>query len=183
MGDLVGFQGYLNTTTPFTLKEHEAAWKTDRQYFDFKINNAYNDTCEYPRFWLETGFRVPVDTVDPFGNSFKGCFDSEFDQYGDTEAFGVFPDWQRQLSKFASVQDRLREWRPDVRAKIKHHACITLSMLDFDGIRLDKATQITVDALGDWSSSMRECAAALGKNNFFIPGEITGGNTFGAIYL
>lgn len=31
-------------------------------------------------------------------------------QYGDTEAFGNFADWQRELSKFASVQDRLREW-------------------------------------------------------------------------
>jgi hypothetical protein len=30
------------------------------------------------------------------------------------EAFGVHPDWQRQLSKFSSVQDRLRDWDPAV---------------------------------------------------------------------
>ena len=104
-------------------------------------------------------------------------------QYGDTEAFGVFPDWQRQLSKFASVQDRLREWDPSVRAKIQHFSCITIAMLDIDGFRLDKATQITVDAQGEWSDYIRQCASRFGKSNFFIPGEITGGNTFGSIYL
>lgn len=48
---------------------------------------------------------------------------------------------------------------------------------------LDKATQITVDALGDFGEAMRDCARSVGKENFFIPGEITGGNTFGSIYL
>ena len=96
---------------------------------------------------------------------------------------GIFPDWQRQLSKFASVQDRLREWKPDVLARIAHFACITIAMLDIDGFRIDKATQITVDALGDWSDSVRQCARRYGKENFFIPGEITGGNSFGSIYL
>ena len=50
-------------------------------------------------------------------------------------------------------------------------------------VGLDKATQITVDALGDFSESLRECARSVGKENFFIPGEITGGNSFGSIYL
>ena len=104
-------------------------------------------------------------------------------QYGDTEAFGVFPDWQRQLSKFASVQDRLREWVPSVRERIEHFACITIAMFDIDGFRLDKATQISVDALGDWSDHVRKCARRFGKENFYIPGEITGGNTFGSIYV
>ena len=104
-------------------------------------------------------------------------------QYGDIEAFGVFADWQRQLAKFASVQDRLREWVPSVRAKLEHFSCITIMMLDIDGFRLDKATQITVDALGDFGHSVRECARRVGKQNFFIAGEIAGGNTFGSIYL
>ena len=55
-------------------------------------------------------------------------------------------------------------------------------MLTSESAGLDKATQITVDALGDFSESMRECARSVGKENFFIPGEITGGNSFGAIY-
>ena len=99
------------------------------------------------------------------------------------EAFGVHPDWQRQLSKFASVQDRLREWKPEVMSKIKKFSCMAIKALDIDAIRVDKATQVTVDALADWASSTRACAAQLGKKNFFIPGEVTGGDTFGSLYL
>ena len=108
---------------------------------------------------------------------------SDFDQYGDLEAFGVHPDWQRQLSKFASVQDRLREWKPEVMARLEVFACLTITALDIDAIRIDKSTQVTVDALAQWASSTRACAANLGKDNFYIPGEVTGGDTFGAIYL
>ncbi|KAH0558454.1 hypothetical protein GP486_004889 [Trichoglossum hirsutum] len=179
MGDLIGFEGYMNVSTPFSLKEHRTQWKSSRRYLDFDIGGNYLGKCEYPRFWLETGKPVGKDVTDKM----VGCYDSEFDQYGDTEAFGIFPDWQRQLSKFASVQDRLREWRPDVLSKIKHFSCMQIAMLDIDGFRIDKATQVTVDALGDWSDSVRRCARKYGKTNFFIPGEITGGNTFGSIYL
>lgn len=56
-------------------------------------------------------------------------------------------------------------------------------MLDIDGFRIDKATQITVDALGEFSHSVRQCAHSVGKENFFLPGEVTGGNTFGSIYI
>lgn len=56
-------------------------------------------------------------------------------------------------------------------------------MLDIDGFRYDKATQVTVDAEGRFSAKMRECARGVNKTNFFIPGEITGGNTFGSVYV
>ncbi len=56
-------------------------------------------------------------------------------------------------------------------------------MLDIDGFRFDKAQQVTVDAQGNFSAHMRKCAREHGKDNFFLPGEITGGNTFGSIYL
>lgn len=56
-------------------------------------------------------------------------------------------------------------------------------MLDFDGYRFDKATQVTVDAQGEFADHIRQCAAEVGKTNFFMPGEITGGNTFASIYL
>ena len=112
----------------------------------------------------------------------NGCYASEFDQFGDMEAFGVHPDWQRQLSKFASVQDRLREWQPSVMEKIKKFSCMAIKALDIDGIRIDKATQVTLDALAEWTSSTHQCAKQLGKNNFFIPGEVTGGDTFGSLY-
>lgn len=179
MGDLIGFEGYLNTTAPFSVKEHKVLWKSDRHYVDFHFGNTYNGTCDYPRFWNETGFPVDQYVLDQL----KGCYDSDFDQYGDIEAFGVFPDWQRELAKFASVQDRLREWVPSVRERLIRHSCMIIASLDIDGFRYDKATQATVDALGDISRAYRDCARRLGKNNFFLPGEITSGNTFGSVFL
>jgi alpha-1,3-glucan synthase len=99
------------------------------------------------------------------------------------EAFGFHPDYQRQLAKFASVQDRLREWQPSVMAKLKVFACLTIKALDFDAIRIDKSTQVTLDAIAEWASSTRACAADLGKDNFYITGEVTGGDTFGSLYM
>lgn len=99
------------------------------------------------------------------------------------EAFGVHPDWQRQLSKFASVQDRLREWKPEVMAKLPVFSCMAITALDIDAIRVDKSTQVTVDGMTAWSTATRACATKLGKSNFFISGEVTGGDTFGALYL
>ena len=91
--------------------------------------------------------------------------------------------FRRQISKFASVQDRLREWKPSVREKIQHLSCIQIAMLDIDGFRMDKGQQITVDAQGEFADFIRQCAARFGKSNFFIPGEIVSGNSFGAVYL
>ncbi|KAK3937814.1 alpha-1,3-glucan synthase [Diplogelasinospora grovesii] len=175
MGDLIGFDGYLNASTPFVNEEHHVMWKSDRRYLDFDIGNTYNETCDFPEFWYEDGTRIVPDL--------KGCYDSDFDQFGDIEAFGVHPDWQRQLAKFASVQDRLREWVPSVRARLEHFSCMTIATLDIDGFRIDKAVQVTVDAQAAFSSAMRECAAKYNKTNFIVVGEITAGNTLGSIWL
>ncbi|KAK5088183.1 Cell wall alpha-1,3-glucan synthase ags1 [Lithohypha guttulata] len=179
LGDLLGFEGYLNETAPFTLDEHKVEWKNARRYYDFEVKEEYNQSCEYPRFWLETGYPVGTDVTDQM----KGCFAGEFDQYGDTEAFGVYPDWRRQLTKFASVQDRLREWHEPVRLKLENFYCMMIGQLDIDGYRYDKAMQATVDAMGHMNTAMRQCARKYGKDNFFLPGEITGGNVAGAIYI
>lgn len=176
MSDLIGFEGYLNESTPFRVEEHRVLWKTSRRYLDFDIGNEYNATCNYPQFWFEDG-----TTIEPEG--LVGCYDSDFDQYGDIEAFGVFPDWQRQLAKFASVQDRLRDWEPSVAARIEHFSCMAIAVLDIDGFRIDKAVQVTVDAQASFSSAMRECAGRFNKTNFVVFGEITSGNTLGSIYL
>ncbi|KAK3317605.1 hypothetical protein B0T19DRAFT_469342 [Cercophora scortea] len=179
MGDLLGFDGYLNTTTPFSFTEHNTIWKSSRQYWDFHISEDMVDDCQYPRFWDEHGARVGSD-VTSFMTS---CRASDFDQFGDVESFGVYPEWQKQLSKFGFVQDRLREWRPSVLDKIKLFSCITIASLDIDGFRIDKALTITVDAQADWSDHVRECARRFNKTNFFIPGEIVGGNALGALYF
>ncbi|KAJ4291326.1 Cell wall alpha-1,3-glucan synthase ags1 [Collariella sp. IMI 366227] len=177
MGDLLGFEGYLNTTTPFSFTEHNAVWKSPRRYWDFHPGDD-NMECEYPRFWDEHGELVGEDVMSRMAT----CRKSDFDQYGDVESFGKYPEWQKQLSKFGFVQDRLREWHPTVLDKIKLFSCMTIAMLDIDGFRIDKALTITVDAQAEWSDEMRACARRFNKTNFFIPGEIVGGNALGSLY-
>lgn len=169
----------MNDSTPFSVDEYKVQWKTSRRYLDFEFGNEYNTTCDYPVFWYEDGSEVN-STVS---NSLKGCYDSDFDQFGDVEAFGVFPDWERQLSKFASVQDRLRDWYAPVRERLETFSCMTIAALDIDGFRVDKAMQVTVDAQAAFASKMRECARQYNKTNFMLVGEITSGNTLGSIWL
>ena len=180
MGDLIGFRGFLNRSAPLNPGEYDFEWKTTRRYHDFQPGNDVLDTCNapYPRFWDNWGTEV----IDPHLD--KSCRDSEFDQYGEVASFGEYYEWQRQLSKFAFVQDRLREWRPDVMEKLVHFSCLTIGMLDIDGFRIDKAIQVTLDSQANWSDSIRKCARDLfGKENFFIPGEIVAGNSFGSTYI
>ncbi|EJD02308.1 modular protein with glycoside hydrolase family 13 and glycosyltransferase family 5 domains [Fomitiporia mediterranea MF3/22] len=181
MGDMIGFQGHLNESTPFSLDEYDAVWKKPsytpwdfETYKDFSFGNGHNSSCVMPQFWWENGTQLTITT--------NGCKASDFDQYGDLEAFGVHPDWQRQLTKFASVQDRLREWQPAVMARLQNFVCMVITALDIDAIRIDKSTQVTLDALASWTTAARKCAASHGKNDFLIVGEVTGGNTFGALY-
>ncbi|KXT01368.1 hypothetical protein AC578_6619 [Pseudocercospora eumusae] len=181
MSNLLGFEGYFNTSADWSFKEHKTQYTSTNVYRDFYIGNEYHDVCPYdfPRFWDQGGHQI----IDNNTNAMVGCMDSEFDQFGDVGAFGVYPEWQKQLSKFNGVQDRLREWRPQVLDKINHFSCMMIKGLDIDGFRIDKAMQVTVDAQGNWSHFQRECASSVGKNNFFIPGEIVNGNADGSIYL
>lgn len=77
MGDLLGFENYMNTTTPFAWKEHNAIWKTDRQYWDFDVvNNKRDDTCVYPRSWSDAAEMYGRNVTD----NFDGCLASDFSQ-------------------------------------------------------------------------------------------------------
>lgn len=67
--------------------------------------------------------------------------------------------------------------------KLKVFSCLTIRMLDIDGFRIDKALTTNVDAQADWSEYIRGCAKAVGKKNFFIPGEIVSANTEAAVYI
>ncbi|KAL9609251.1 MAG: hypothetical protein Q9167_005970 [Letrouitia subvulpina] len=107
----------------------------------------------------------------------------EADEYGDIKGTGAYPSYQSQLSRFASVQDRLREWRNDVFDKIKVMSCIQIAMLDIDGFRMDKALQTTPDKMAEFSSWQRQCARDHGKNNFLMVGEIVGDPNLASIYV
>ncbi|KAG0152207.1 hypothetical protein CROQUDRAFT_85940 [Cronartium quercuum f. sp. fusiforme G11] len=185
MADLIGVKSYMNSSAPFNLQGYEVQYKHPKhspwginEYTDFNFTNTRSTDCKMPNFYNTDG-----SYLTSLGETVTGCYKGDFDQYGDVEAFGVHPDWQRQLSKFASVQDRLREWDDAVAVKLERLACMTIQALDPDSFRIDKATQQTVDFVGKWGSAVKNCARAVGKRNFFIPGEITGGNTFGALYI
>ena len=75
MGDLIGFEGFLNTTTPFSFTEHNAVWKSPRRYWDFPLGEEHVP-CEYPRFWDEHGELVGDDVM----SQMKTCRTSDFDQ-------------------------------------------------------------------------------------------------------
>jgi alpha-1,3-glucan synthase len=79
MGDLLGFEGFLNETAPFRPEEHKVQWKSSRQYTDFSFGNNYKDNCDYPKFWNESGLPVLKDSNENFAKLI-GCYDSEFDQ-------------------------------------------------------------------------------------------------------
>jgi len=60
--------------------------------------------------------------------------------------------------------------------------CLSLQALNYDGISIDKATQVTVDTMAIWATRVKKCIAQVGKGNFFISDEVAGGNTLGALY-
>ena len=78
MADLIGFNSYLNVTAPFSPGEYRVQYKTEQKYLDFSYGNTYNATCEYPRFWNETGNVLPKNSAGL--SDLVGCFDSDFDQ-------------------------------------------------------------------------------------------------------
>jgi alpha-1,3-glucan synthase len=96
---------------------------------------------------------------------------------------GYVPPYQSQLSKFASVQDRLRLWKHDVLEKVMHFSCMQIAMLDIDGFRVDKALQTPVDALAEWATYQRDCARQYGKENFLITGEVVGELAYSSVFF
>lgn len=86
MGDLIGFQGHLNESTPFSWNEYDYVWKNERRYFDFQPGDSVNESCVYPRFWDDDGYFL----ADVYVNE-TGCRDSEFSLYGDLESTGQYP--------------------------------------------------------------------------------------------
>ncbi|MBW0476037.1 hypothetical protein O181_015752 [Austropuccinia psidii MF-1] len=183
LADFIGFKEYPRNTAPFNLQGYEVHYKPTVQtpwdltfYSDFNFTNTRDPNCQLPKFYYPNGSEAVIT------DEWKGCYTGDFDQFGDSGTLGTRPEWQDQLTKYSSVQDRLRDWDSTVAAKLENLACMTLRALDPDAMRVDKASQQTLGFLGKWGGSLRTCAKSLGKNNFFIPGEISGANTFGSLY-
>jgi len=72
MGDLIAFKGYENISAPFDPGEYQAEWKSDRHCLDFDFKNTYNATCQYSRFWDESGYPI-TESTDPNIAQLRGC--------------------------------------------------------------------------------------------------------------
>jgi alpha-1,3-glucan synthase len=75
MGDLIGFDGYVNASAPFNWDEYDYIWKTDRRYHDFQPGNTRNYSCQYPPIWDQDGYPIGEDIKEQM----HGCRESEFD--------------------------------------------------------------------------------------------------------
>lgn len=174
MGDRIGFKNYVNVTAPFSLQGYEVEYKDAartpwglRTYTDFNFTNTRSTDCPLPNFYSLNGSKV-----ESFNETITGCYNGDFDQYGDLQVITVFEPFQRQLAKYGTVQDRLREWDDVVAQKLEKLTCLTIQALDPDCFRIDKASQLTVDFTGRWGKALKTCARSLGKNNFFASGEM-----------
>lgn len=90
-GDLIGAPQYFNTSTPFDINGYKVDWKRPNyapwgidEYTDFRFDNTFNDSCQFPQFYDRDA--TPIRDI---GRS-SGCYAGDFDQFGDTEAFGVY---------------------------------------------------------------------------------------------
>lgn len=95
MSDLLGFEGFLNESTPFNAKEYDFVWKDTPRYHDFEPGNEWLDKCDYPRFWDPMG-KLQTNLT----TTLVGCRDSDFNQYGEVAAFGDYPEWMKQITKY-----------------------------------------------------------------------------------
>ncbi|WAQ90638.1 hypothetical protein PtA15_13A37 [Puccinia triticina] len=184
LSDFLEFKGNSGKAAPFNLHGYEVEYKTTvqkpwniNQYAEFQFTNSRDQSCRLPKFYNPNG----TDVLPPA--DWDGCYAGDFNQFGDSSPAGKAPGWQDQLTKYSGVQDRLRDWDSGVAAKLEKLACMTVKALDMDALRVDKATQQTLEFMGKWGGALRTCAKDLGKNNFFITGEISDGNTFGSLYI
>ncbi|KAI7955973.1 hypothetical protein MJO29_007372 [Puccinia striiformis f. sp. tritici] len=184
LSDFLEFKGNSGKAATFNLHGYEVEYKTTaqkpwniNQYAEFQFTNGRDPSCRLPKFYNPNGSEVLPPT------DWDGCYAGDFDQFGDSSPAGKAPPWQDQLTKYSGVQDRLREWDGGVANKLEKLACMTLRALDMDALRVDKATQQSLEFMGKWGGALRTCAKNLGKNNFFITGEISDANTFGSLYI
>jgi glycosidase len=58
-----------------------------------------------------------------------------------------------------------------------------ISLTDCDGFRVDTVKHVSAEAARNWVNAVTEHAESLGKDNFFVLGEVAGGNLAQSFYL
>ncbi|KAJ3350440.1 Cell wall alpha-1,3-glucan synthase ags1 [Entophlyctis luteolus] len=137
------FEGYPAASAPFNINGYRATYRTSFQYNDFYINNTWNPDCEFPIVWGKNGYREIIAPPDE-----PGCYDSDFNQFGDVNSTTNVLQSQRYFGRFGSVQDHIKDWIPRNQQRISALTCLLINGLataiaDIDGLRVDKGSQFS----------------------------------------
>lgn len=164
MADLLYFEGHQNTAAPFHLHsgEYKLYQRGERMYEDFKINNTYVSQGQYCDVYSDLGYKV----VDSGSGSY---WDSDFHHNGDLRNYGDV--YENHLGKIYGIMDDLRTSHPKLQDKLIAMTKALIASTDIDGIRMDTPMQQPLFFFKRWVPAVKEYAASLGKNNFFIFGE------------
>ncbi|KAJ1566559.1 hypothetical protein HK405_009324, partial [Cladochytrium tenue] len=144
LGNKLVFGPYDKEFAPFSIDGYETRYRDPGfKYNDFYISNNWDPNCTFPPVWGKNGYpEVVVHPTKP------GCYDSDFNQFGDVDAYSVVYQYRRYFGRFASIQD-------------------------IDAFRIDKGSQFSTYFYSQWSPQVRECAKKFNKNNFWITSEMT----------
>lgn len=147
----------------------------DNWSYPYDNDYYYFNGLQFPfGAWRDKDGPLPVELKDPEVYSRKGQI-VNFDAYpetkeGDFFTLKTFRNDESQASK--NIQEIL----------IAIH-CYWIRETDVDGFRLDAVKHMHGPAISRFCSLIREYAHSLGKRNFFMFGEIIGGDEMGNPYI
>jgi alpha-amylase len=147
----------------------------DNWSYSYDNDYYYFNGLQFPfGAWRDKDRPLPVELKDPEVYSRKGQI-VNFDAYpetkeGDFFTLKTFRNDESQTSK--NIQEML----------IAIH-CYWIRETDVDGFRLDAVKHMQGPAISRFCSLIREYAHSLGKRNFFLFGEVIGGDEMGNPYI
>ncbi len=98
---------------------------------------------------------------------FNRCGANTVDETGGTDPVSVFGDFTADMYDFDTRNHDFQKIFTDL-----HKYWIAYA--DIDGFRLDAAKHVTEDFVAYFSTEVRDYAKSIGKNNFYIVGEVAG---------
>jgi glycosidase len=92
------------------------------------------------------------------------------------------PNAEHKRTDFHALRD-FDVQRPDVLADLIRCYQYWIALTDCDGFRIDTLKHVSLEAARQFCSAIKEYAALLGKHDFFLVGEVGGGDRAQARYL
>ena len=166
MSNVYYAEGHEHDAAPFHLHEGEYPLhpRDPREtYRDFKADNTYYPNGTYGTVYGQDG----KPWTDPGGGGYYG---SDFHHNGDLQNWGNGPE--NAFGKIYGMYDDIRSESPRVQDKMIAMTNALISSTDIDGIRMDTPMQVSLSFFKRWAPAVKAHAKSLGKDNFFIFGEL-----------